>query len=161
MEQGFNHNIEHGSVLFHVQTEDSGRGSPVIRTHLFFEGQIITSTEDSYEESSEADIVQTAMKAQHKAMIAMLIAGEFDTQIQEAGIKLQEHTWPIEVPAWLSKHPPPLFLRPKQRLQSDDEPNEVVMRETISGCVVDNPPEPGALDEELSDVITTALLDEE
>ena len=38
-------------------------------------------------------------------MIAMLIAGEFDTQIQAAGIKLQEHTWPIEVPAWLSKHP--------------------------------------------------------
>ena len=105
MEQGFNHNIEHGSVLFHIQTEDSGRGSPAIRTHLFFEGQIITSTEDSYDESSEADIVQKAMKAQHKAMIAMLIAGEFDAQIQEAGIKLQAHTWPIEVPAWLSKHP--------------------------------------------------------
>ena len=160
MEQGFNHNIEHGSVLFHVQTEDSGRGSPVIRTHLFFEGQIITSTEDSYDESSEADIVQKAMKAQHKAMIAMLIAGEFDTQIQEAGIKPKSTPWPIEVPAWLSKHPPPL-LRPKQQQQSDDEPDELVMRETINDCTVDNPPEPSTLDEELSNVVTTALLDED
>ena len=161
MEQGFNHNIEHGSVLFHIQTEDSGRGSSAIRTHLFFEGQIVTSTEDSYEESAEASVIQNAMKAQHKAMVAMLIAGEFDAQIREAGIELQEYTWPVEVPAWLSKHPPPLFLRLKHQPQSDDEPNEVVMRETISDCTVDNPPEHTALDEELSAVIATALLDDE
>ena len=161
MEQGFNHNIEHGSVLFHIQTEDSGRGSPAIRTHLFFEGQIITSTEDSYDESAVADTIQLAMKAQHKAMIAMLLSGEYDTLIREAGIVLQEHTWPIEVPAWLSKHPPPLFLRPKNASHKNDEPDEEIMRDTIHDCTVDNPPEPKRMDEELSDVVNTALLDDD
>ena len=157
MEQGFNHNIEHGSVLFHVQTEDSGRDTPAIRTHLFFEGQILTSSESSYSEGSEPNIVQDAMKAQHKAMIAMLIAGEFDTKIEDAGIALETHTWPIEVPSWLSKHSPPLFLRPKKPSLKTDEPDEAIMRETINDCTVDNPEPPDAPDEELSDVVAAAL----
>ena len=107
MEQGFNHNIEHGSVLFHVQTEDSGRGSPVIRTHLFFEGQIITSLK----------IVMRKTRSGHRSDRHESTTQGNDRDVDRWRVRhpdsrggdQAQSTWPIEVPAWLSKHPPPLY----------------------------------------------------
>ena len=43
MLSGFNTNIRHRGVLFHVQSEDSGRDPPHIITHLFHGGNILFS----------------------------------------------------------------------------------------------------------------------
>lgn len=160
MEQGFNHNIEYRCVMFHVQTEDSGAPSLALRTHLFFEGQILTSHEGRYSEDSEPDCIQTLMKEQHKAMIAMLLAGEFDAVIGDAGISLIEHQWPVDVPPWLSKHPPPTFLRPKMEVRDIEQPDRSLMRATIDSCTEATYVEEEATDDPLSDVINAALVDD-
>ena len=87
MLSGFNTNIRHRSVLFHVQSEDSGRAHPHIITHLYHGGTILKSEKSSYAdrlgEAELGDVVKGLMESQHKAVLKKLTAGEFDALIQE------------------------------------------------------------------------------
>lgn len=79
---GFNHNILHKGVLFHVQTEDSGVKNPHVITHLFVGGNIISTKKTSYDDIVKADkmevVVREIMQEQHKDMMKKLKAGQFD-----------------------------------------------------------------------------------
>ncbi|MFO0688672.1 MAG: hypothetical protein U0900_08185 [Myxococcota bacterium] len=87
MQLGFNTNFRHRDVLFHVQTEDSGRANPHVITHLFHGGNIIASVKSDYSDLlEEADLegaVRKLMENQHKAMLKQLSRGEFDRAIRE------------------------------------------------------------------------------
>lgn len=84
---GFNTNVRFGGRLFHVQTEDSGRRHPHVISHLYYQGTILASEKTSYAGSVESDDleseVRSLMERQHKAMVARLKKGEFDTVIAE------------------------------------------------------------------------------
>jgi hypothetical protein len=84
---GSNTNIRHGGVLFHVQTEDSGRAHPHVITHLYHGGTILASEKNSYAQHLEApDLparVREQMDAQHHAMLKRLASGEIDEQIEQ------------------------------------------------------------------------------
>jgi hypothetical protein len=84
---GFNTNVRHRGVLFHVQSEDSGRAHPHIITHLYHGGTILFSEKSSYAELIEApDLparVRERMEAQHRAVLGRLRAGAFDTAIRD------------------------------------------------------------------------------
>ena len=84
---GYNTNIGHQGVNFHIQTEDSGRQRPHIMTHLFHGGTILASEKSDYSdllesESLEAE-VKVLMEAQHKEMLRRLSRGDLDTLIGE------------------------------------------------------------------------------
>lgn len=83
---GFNTNIRHRGVLFHVQSEDSGRDHPHVITHLFHGGSIMASQKSSYSDRVEDDdlegVVRGIMESQHKAVLKRLRAGEFDDEIR-------------------------------------------------------------------------------
>ena len=87
MLSGFNTNIRHRGVLFHVQTEDSGVRNPHIITHLYHHGTILSSKKSKYADLLDAlDLegeVKKRMEAQHKAMLKRLRAGAFDELIDE------------------------------------------------------------------------------
>jgi hypothetical protein len=87
MQTGFNTNIRHRGVLFHVQSEDSGRAHPHIITHLYHGGTIIFSEKSSYAsrvaEANLEDVVRELMEGQHKAVLKRLRAGDFNDQIRE------------------------------------------------------------------------------
>ncbi len=74
-------------MLFHVQTEDSGRGHPHVITHLFHGGNIIASEKRDYAHLlSGADVeagVHKLMEGQHKAMLKRLSRGEHDQVIAD------------------------------------------------------------------------------
>ncbi|MEZ4819287.1 MAG: hypothetical protein R3A45_05125 [Bdellovibrionota bacterium] len=79
---GFNHNIRHKGILFHVQTEDYGQQLHKIVTQLFHAGQIICKAETDYrmllkEQDAEtiAKEVKAMMKMQHKKMLQDLSNG--------------------------------------------------------------------------------------
>jgi hypothetical protein len=78
---GYNHNVRHRGLLFHVQTEDSGVDNPHIFTHLFHGGVIIASRKLEYDRDSAEEVVKALMQAQHKASLKSLKAGTFDDKI--------------------------------------------------------------------------------
>jgi hypothetical protein len=84
---GFNTNVRHGGVLFHVQTEDSGRAHPHVITHLYHGGTILASEKSGYGELLEApDLpvrVRELMDSQHHAMLKRLGTGDLDDQIEQ------------------------------------------------------------------------------
>ncbi|MEZ4332894.1 MAG: hypothetical protein R3F35_14120 [Myxococcota bacterium] len=87
MQLGFNTNFRYRDVVFHVQTEDSGRANPHVITHLFHGGNIIASVKRDYADLlAEADLegaVRKLMESQHKSMLKRLSRGEFDAAIRE------------------------------------------------------------------------------
>ncbi|HEB90050.1 MAG TPA: hypothetical protein ENI85_10800 [Deltaproteobacteria bacterium] len=87
MLSGFNTNFRYRGVLFHVQTEDSGRDNPHVITHLFHGGNIVASEKKEYTDLlGEADLekaVKKLMEGQHKAMLKRLSRGEHDAAIAE------------------------------------------------------------------------------
>ena len=84
---GFNTNVRHRGVLFHVQSEDSGRAHPHVITHLYHGGTILFSEKSSYAGFLDAsDLparVRELMESQHRAMLTKLRKGSFDESIKE------------------------------------------------------------------------------
>jgi hypothetical protein len=78
---GYNTNISYKDKVYHIQTEDSGQGNPVIVTLLYSEGAILASKKTSYQQfitaSDFQEKVKKLMKAQHKFMIKELLSGKF------------------------------------------------------------------------------------
>lgn len=96
MVPGFNTNVERRGVVFHLQSEDSGRSHPHIMTHLYHGGTILASEKLSYAEKLEAPdlstLVRRLMEEQHEALLARLENGELDRQIAE---RLGEEVFPL------------------------------------------------------------------
>jgi len=86
MLSGFNTNVRHKGVVFHVQTEDSGRKKPHVITHLFHGGNILASEKQGYEhllqEGELEPLVKRLMEEQHGAMLAKLKRGALDELIR-------------------------------------------------------------------------------
>jgi hypothetical protein len=80
---GFNHNIRHRGLVFHVQTEDSGLSNPHIFTHLFHGGVIISTRKLVYDPEAADDVVKGLMQAQHKAVLKELKDGKFTDKINQ------------------------------------------------------------------------------
>jgi hypothetical protein len=87
MLSGFNTNVRHRGVMFHVQSEDSGRSRPHVITHLYYGGTILASEKSSYADRlGDPDLgplVRGLMEAQHQAVIDRLRSRAFDDLIRE------------------------------------------------------------------------------
>lgn len=85
MLSGYNTNVSHRGVQFHVQTEDSGRAHPHLITHLYYGGTILASEKRSYAELlGEPDLnerLKELMEVQHLAMVERLRGGGLDDEI--------------------------------------------------------------------------------
>ena len=82
---GLNNNIPYKGKVFHVQTEDSGKQSPHIFTHLFHGGDILATKKVDYHDILQVeglvDIVRELMKEQHQSMIKELQSGVYEDKI--------------------------------------------------------------------------------
>jgi hypothetical protein len=109
---GANTNVRHRGVVFHVQTEDSGRANPHIISHLYHHGTILASEKTDYAEHVDAadleSIVRGLIDTQHGRMLASLKAGEYDALIDERLEGDGPATDGIESPT-----PPPALARPE------------------------------------------------
>jgi hypothetical protein len=83
---GANTNIRHRGMLFHVQTEDSGRANPHIISHVYHGGTIVASLKREYTDLVEspelAGEVKRLIEEQHKSMLKQLRGGHFDGAIE-------------------------------------------------------------------------------
>ncbi len=125
---GYNHNVIHRNIVYHIQTEDSGIKYPHIITHLFIGGNIISSKKRSYAHLLEKNLspeelekaVREMMKEQHKEMLLELKAGKYD-HLRPPGESEEEGLSPSETAPAESSAPPqreePTHLPPPQPIQ--------------------------------------------
>jgi hypothetical protein len=79
---GFNTDVKHKGIVFHVQTEDKGRDNPVIESLIYKGGEILGSRRLPYSQLvtngyDEKEVVKL-MEEQHKTMIEEIRRGKFD-----------------------------------------------------------------------------------
>ena len=84
---GANTNVRHRGVVYHVQTEDSGRANPHIISHLYHGGTILASEKTEYADKVGEDdleaVVRGLIETQHQQMLDRLKGGDFDALIAE------------------------------------------------------------------------------
>jgi hypothetical protein len=79
---GFNTDIEHDGVVYHVQTEDKGVDTPIILSLVYAGGTIIASKRSPYEdliaEGYSDEVLAERLKRQHKLICAAIHSGRID-----------------------------------------------------------------------------------
>jgi hypothetical protein len=82
---GANTNVRYRGILFHVQTEDSGRANPHIISHVYHGGTILGTHKTDYSDRLDAadltSVVRGLIEQQHAAMLEKLNSGGFDAVI--------------------------------------------------------------------------------
>ncbi|MCP2520362.1 hypothetical protein NLB96_01465 [Candidatus Aminicenantes bacterium AC-335-K20] len=82
MKGGFNTNVEHKGVIFHVQTQDKGIEFGYIETLIYTSGQVLASRRVPYtsilENVRNEEEIQKIMEAQHQSIIQEIKEGKFD-----------------------------------------------------------------------------------
>jgi hypothetical protein len=79
---GFNTDVEHDGIVYHVQTEDKGLESPIILSLVYTGGTILASKRSPYEDliasgySDEA--LAERLKRQHRLICAAIHSGRID-----------------------------------------------------------------------------------
>ena len=70
---GFNTDIEHSGTTYHVQTEDKGRGNPLVESLVYTSGEILYTRRTPYDDLVEQDVdreaIATLMERQHRSIV--------------------------------------------------------------------------------------------
>lgn len=78
---GFNTDVKYKGVIYHVQTEDKGRGNPIIETLIYKGGEILGSRRlpyaDLLKSPDDETTITKLMEDQHKGMIIEVKRGRF------------------------------------------------------------------------------------
>jgi hypothetical protein len=79
---GFNTDIEHDGVVYHVQTEDKGLDTPIILSLVYSGGTILASKRAPYEDLIASgfsdEVLAERLKRQHRLICAAIHSGRID-----------------------------------------------------------------------------------
>ena len=79
---GFNTDIEHDGVIYHVQTEDKGLDTPIILSLVYAGGTILASKRAPYADLIASgfsdEVLAERLKRQHKLICAAIHSGRID-----------------------------------------------------------------------------------
>ena len=79
---GFNTDIEHEGVVYHVQTEDKGLDSPIILSLVYVGGTILASKRSPYQDliatGFSDEVLAERLKRQHRLICAAINSGRID-----------------------------------------------------------------------------------
>ena len=90
---GFNTDIEHDGIVYHVQTEDKGLDSPLILSLVYVGGAILAAKRSRYEDLIEAgfteEVLSKRLRRQHQLICAAINAGRI-ADLKRMGVKPEE-----------------------------------------------------------------------
>ena len=76
---GYNTDVEHGGVVYHVQTEDKGLHNPIILSLVYAGGEILASKRSAYQDLIRNGFIEAILaerlQRQHKLICAAIHAG--------------------------------------------------------------------------------------
>jgi hypothetical protein len=79
---GYNTDVEHDGVVYHVQTEDKGTKTPVILSLVYTGGEILASKRSPYDDLIASGFSEAALaerlKRQHRLICAAINAGRLE-----------------------------------------------------------------------------------
>ena len=79
---GFNTDIEHEGIVYHVQTEDKGLETPLMLTLVYTRGEILASKRVRYDDliasGFDEKVLAKRLSRQHKLICAAIRAGRLD-----------------------------------------------------------------------------------
>jgi len=91
---GFNTDIEHDGVVYHVQTEDKGLDSPIILSLVYAGGTILASKRSPYEdliaEGFSDEALSERLKRQHRLICAAIHSGRINDLKKMSGRAVRE-----------------------------------------------------------------------
>jgi len=84
---GYNTDVRHNDVVFHVQTEDKGTDNPFIESLVYVGGQVLAAKRASYANllanGTQDKAVVELMERQHRTVIAAIKNGRFDEKLDD------------------------------------------------------------------------------
>ncbi|HJP92445.1 MAG TPA: hypothetical protein VJ875_10845 [Pyrinomonadaceae bacterium] len=91
---GFNTDIEHDGVIYHVQTEDKGLDSPIILSLVYAGGTILASKRSPYEdliaEGFSDEVLAERLKRQHRLICAAIHSGRINDLKKMSGRRKEQ-----------------------------------------------------------------------
>ena len=98
---GFNTDIEHDGVVYHVQTEDKGLDSPIILSLVYVGGTILASKRSPYadliEEGFSDEALAERLKRQHRLICAAINSGRINDLKKMSGRSQATVDEPVDV----------------------------------------------------------------
>ena len=82
VEPGFNSDIVHRGMTFHVQTEDWGHSNPFVVTQVYQSGTVVVRVKTPYVTIHEKSLsqgrlaIRLGMREQHQQILDQLVSGE-------------------------------------------------------------------------------------
>ena len=97
---GFNTDVEHEGVVYHVQTEDKGVKSPLILSLVYVGGTILASKRTHYEDliagGFNEQLLAERLQRQHKLICAAIHAGRIEDLKKQTERERQPGVWSQE-----------------------------------------------------------------
>ena len=127
---GFNTDIEHDGVVYHVQTEDKGLETPIILSLVYSRGEILASKRSRYEDliaqGFSDEVLAERLKRQHRLICAAIHSGRINDLKKMSGPRLEadEVISPAPIPQ-PDITPEPVASSPIEVEQIEVEPFEV------------------------------------
>ena len=180
---GFNTDIEHDGVVYHVQTEDKGLDTPIILSLVYAGGTILASKRSPYEdliaEGFSDEVLAERLKRQHRLICAAINSGRIDDLKKMSGrakeapvVETTEEVEtapaatveePFEIEYWPVTQewtpPPPREETEEVALVEEEEPEEVEV--AAESDVIEAAPEPVGEEVQEDGLLITLLDDEE
>jgi hypothetical protein len=149
---GYNTDVEHNGVVYHVQTEDKGLRTPMILSLVYTGGAILASKRSPYDDliasGFEEKVLVERLERQHKLICAAVHAGRIE-ELKRMG----EHT-PVSNGSAVGTANPPI--------QEREEAAEAVVpgSNPATEAPAVGPSERFSTREETDEALTVSLLDE-
>ena len=147
---GYNTDVEHNGVVYHVQTEDKGLRTPVILSLVYTGGAILASKRSAYDDliasGFEEQVLVERLERQHKLICAAVHAG----RIEE--LKRMGERAPVSNGSAVGTANPPIE---KEEAESKAPPASPAIE---APAVIAS--ERFSISEETDDALTVSLLDE-
>ncbi len=131
---GFNTDIEHDGVVYHVQTEDKGLETPLILSLVYSGGAILASKRARYEDLIASGFSDEALSErltrQHKLICAAIHAGRIEDLKRMSGARV-EAAAPVALPTPEPELQPGPELEPEppvEETQLAPEPDLEILR---------------------------------
>ena len=83
---GYNTDVNHANLTFHVQTEDKGTSNHYIESLIYVGGLVLAAKRTDYKtilQEGKTEEIIAIMDRQHKAMIGAVKSGEYDAKVIE------------------------------------------------------------------------------